>query len=98
MAQESAIKAPNILAFPYEIARAHFEKGDLPQAKNACKEALRLNPNFAEAHALWGDIHRVEGQAQTAEEAYRKALEINPQLEWAKINLAYLLSQYTNSS
>ena len=47
-------------------------------ARPAVEEALRLNPELAEAYAAQGSIHRQRQEYEEALVAFDKALEINP--------------------
>jgi TolB-like protein/Tfp pilus assembly protein PilF len=49
-----------------------------PLAIQNAETALALDPTLAEAHAVLGDIMRVEMQWRLAEEHYRKAIELEP--------------------
>lgn len=60
---------------------------NLDKALADCEIALQLDPNFAEAHNLHGQILDALGQLDEAVAAYREALRLNPALEDAKLNL-----------
>jgi eukaryotic-like serine/threonine-protein kinase len=71
-----------------ELART-YER--LPQARELYERSLELDPSFAPAWAQLGRCHRVIGKyiddsadsAARAEEAFRRALELNPRLTLA---------------
>jgi TolB-like protein len=71
-----------------ELARSY---GELPRARDLYRQCLELDPGFAPAWAQLGRCHRViskfidasEDGAAKAEEAFRRALEINPRLTLA---------------
>ena len=54
-------------------------KGDLPQALRDCERAVALAPDLALAHASRGDVLAAMGQADAAAEAYRDALDLEPE-------------------
>ena len=53
-------------------------RGDYPQAIAAFKEALVLNPNFANAHAELGRVMIDVGEPEKTAEHVQKALDLNP--------------------
>jgi tetratricopeptide (TPR) repeat protein len=54
------------------------------QAVAALREAVRLGPEDAEAHALLAEAHRVAGQPEGALESYQAALHLAPiRTEWS---------------
>ena len=56
------------------------------------REALRLRPDYAEAHTNLGIVLRALGDAGGAERHYREALTLRPHYPEASLNLAILLS------
>jgi Tfp pilus assembly protein PilF len=54
-------------------------KGDLPQALRDCERAVALAPDLALAHASRGDVLAAMGRADAAAEAYRDALDLEPE-------------------
>ena len=78
-----------------ELARKH---DGLAQARQMYEECVALDPHFAPAWARLGRCHRVIGKylepsrdsATRAEEAFRRALELNPRLTVAHKLLASL--------
>jgi|GEM_PF-2583064 len=82
----------------YELCLKHILKGqsfkDLKRYEEAEKEygeAIKINPNLAEAHnnlgLLLDDLNRYE----EAEKEYREAIRINPNYAYAHYNLGILL-------
>jgi tetratricopeptide (TPR) repeat protein len=77
MMQVLAAHPENSVAF-YTIGRAYMQKKLYPQALDAFKEALRLNPADDQAHALCGlALNSLRQYAQAESEAFR-AIEIAP--------------------
>ena len=55
------------------------------------REALKINPNYAQAHYNLGNVLYNQGNLLEAEEEYREALKIDPNLAEAHNNLGGLL-------
>jgi tetratricopeptide (TPR) repeat protein len=56
-------------------------------------EAVRLKPDFAEAHNSLGNALRSQGRVVEAEASYRQALRLNPQFAEAHNNLGVALME-----
>ena len=65
--------------------------GKLKEAELFTRKALKLNPNYAIAHANLGWILRDLGKLKEAELYTRKALEVNPNIANAYANLGGIL-------
>ncbi len=64
----------------------------MPRALDAVERALQLDPTLAEAHAALGVIrHHYGWQWSAAEQAYRRALELDPNYAGARLRYAWLL-------
>ena len=53
----------------------------------SCEQALKINPEFAQAHNNLGNALRGCGQWDAAAESYRRAIAINPVYATAHTNL-----------
>lgn len=58
-----------------EKGREHYRNDEDTQAIEAFQEAIKLDPDLAEAHFRLGLTYDALGQQQEAEEAYKKAVE-----------------------
>lgn len=67
--------------------KTYDRNGSMDDALLDCELAIQYNPDFAEAHNLHGLILDAQGKTTEAIGYYRKALELNPNLEEAKANL-----------
>lgn len=63
----------------------------IDSAKQACSEALRLNPNLDVVYSSLGYLYRTTGQLVEAKKAYETALSYSPNYVGALIGLADIL-------
>ncbi|WP_083331043.1 tetratricopeptide repeat-containing sulfotransferase family protein [Halofilum ochraceum] len=63
----------------------------LDEAEVACRKAVSINPESAEAHNNTANVLRDRGAMETAETEYREALALKPGLVEAHFNLGNLL-------
>jgi Flp pilus assembly protein TadD len=61
--------------------------GQLDEAERHLAEAVRLAPEFAEAHLLHGVVLGRQGMTTVAVEEFRTALRLKPDLLDARLNL-----------
>jgi type IV pilus assembly protein PilF len=61
-----------------ELAALYFSRGQSNTALDELKLALAANPDMPEAYGLSGLIHASLGDAVTAEQSFKRALELNP--------------------
>jgi tetratricopeptide (TPR) repeat protein len=59
------------------------------QAIEGCKQAVRLDPDNAEAHVWLGDSYRVLGRDQEAVEAYKQVIRLDPDHKFAHLALGW---------
>lgn len=91
---------PDFAAAHTEIAWIYWSQangsGDprvaMPKAKAATGKALAIDPELAKAHALKAMIHEYEFDWKAAENEYRKAIELSPNLDFTRNNFAFFLS------
>ena len=62
----------------YDQAIILHEKGKLASAERAYKKAIKINPNFVEAHNNLGTVLLDQGRLNEASNAFRKALKLLP--------------------
>jgi Flp pilus assembly protein TadD len=74
------------------LASALFKKGRLNEAINEFREALRLNPDYAEAHCNLGAALGTQGRLDEAVTHLQEALRLRPDYPDAQRNLRYTLS------
>jgi serine/threonine protein kinase/tetratricopeptide (TPR) repeat protein len=88
MAYSGLADANNMLGGTYRVLPR--EEG-FRQAREAAQEALRLNPNLAEAHASLGLIENNEFHWAPAEREFKRAIELNPNYTNAMLWYSLLL-------
>jgi eukaryotic-like serine/threonine-protein kinase len=64
----------------------------MPKARAAIERALAIDPNLAKAHVIQAMMMEYEFDWRGAETEYRKAIELNPNLDFARNNYAFFLS------
>jgi tetratricopeptide (TPR) repeat protein len=60
------------------LASVYNYRGNLPEAEDACKKAIELNPGMEGAYRLLGLIETIRGEKERAMFNVRKAIELNP--------------------
>ncbi len=69
------------------LSLLYYQKGLYEKCIEACNEALKLNPNFADAYNNICSAYNALGKYSEGIKACEKALKIKPDLEIAKNNL-----------
>jgi putative PEP-CTERM system TPR-repeat lipoprotein len=75
------------------VAQTSVQLGSIPQAIQAWQQWLTAHPADANATAILGTLEEAGGNTQTAENDYKKSLQMQPQQPLASNNLAYLMLQ-----
>ncbi len=77
-----------------EKGKAYIEEQNFEKAKIEIKNVLQIDPKFAEAHYFMGQINEQEKEYRKAIGNYLKAIELDPEHNDAKIDLAsiYILA------
>lgn len=95
-AKSIAINPTNKLVFLFK-ARADRFRNAREEAVAACRQALALDPQYAEAHLMLGDLLQYDDKTRDeAIKAYQTALKINPQLSEAAVQLGSLYAVMKN--
>ena len=78
----------------YAKAKELYAGGDTVKARLEVKNAIQIDPKFAEAYYLLGQIEQKDGNFRGAFGAFSKAIELNPELTAAHVEVGrlYLLS------
>jgi tetratricopeptide (TPR) repeat protein len=72
-------------------------KGRLDEAIRQCREAIRLEPAYAEAHNNLGKALEMKGQMNEAIREFQEALSLNPDFAIARSNLEAALATLAGS-
>lgn len=73
------------------IAAEYLQKGEQDKALRHLQRALEQNPRSAEAHNIMGVLMEREGDDRSAEEHYRKALDLREDYPQARNNYGVML-------
>ena len=83
-----------LFAYSSQFGNDLIEVDDpLDEAQTLAEQALRLNENFGDAHALLSRIHLARGQYDRAVATAQTAARLNPNSADAQENLAHVLSK-----
>lgn len=91
---------PNFAAAHAEIAFIHFSDANaaddpnesMPKAKAAAEKALALDGELAKAHSVRALVYESEFDWPNAEREHKRAIELSPNLDFARNNFAMFLS------
>jgi tetratricopeptide (TPR) repeat protein len=92
----SLIHAPRELKIAklyLEQALAYCEERHWSKAIATCQQALNVEPNFAEAYKVWGNILQRQGKTAEALGYYAKAVDIQPDMAEIYANLGSLYAR-----
>ena len=76
-----------------ELAVAYFEEGKTTVALDELKQALVVDPSYAEAYNLRGLVYMRLNDLRLAEDSFRRAVALNPRDGSAMQNYGWLLCQ-----
>ncbi|NEQ76619.1 MAG: tetratricopeptide repeat protein [Okeania sp. SIO2C9] len=77
----------------HKKALFYLDQKKLDEAKAACEQALKNQPDFAEACKTMGIIVQKEGQIEAAFEWYSRAINIQPNFAEAYVNIGTLYAR-----
>jgi Flp pilus assembly protein TadD len=83
-------KNPRSTIGHFSLAGVAIAENDLPTAEAHLRTAIKLKPDFADAHARLGAVLMLEGKRDEARAELRRALELEPDLTEARHNLSLL--------
>lgn len=79
-----------------EQARIYFQEKNWGDAIAACKNALEVNSQNADAYRIFGNILKIKGKKAEALGVYAKALEMNPNSAPVYANLGSFYAEQKN--
>lgn len=88
--EDAVALSPDHPRFLNELGTALTDAGRLNEALDAFNRVLEANPVFAQAYNNRGFVHILMRDFVTAEQDFRRALELSPDAEQALANLASL--------
>ncbi|CEG11502.1 hypothetical protein MSIBF_A1490001 [groundwater metagenome] len=77
--------------FCYKLGRIYYYTKRFEEAEKEFREAIRLNPNYADAHNNLGNLLIILNRYEEAEKEFREAIRLNPNYADAHNNLGNLL-------
>lgn len=86
------------LSTPLETAKQLADRGELSLAAELCESHIRTYPVQAPAYLLLGEIYQALNQPRSAEQAFQKAIYLNPNIYDALIHLSLLKAQQGNQA
>ena len=78
-------------------AQLAFVRGKFNEASLICRKALNLNPRSARAHAVLGDINRVQGHTEKAIVEYGFAIQLDPNDQQSRIKMERLVREESDA-
>lgn len=88
-------RKPDFAEAHINLSKALYEKGDLANAAMEVEASLRTLPNVAQLHSNLGVINTMQGRVDVAICSFRRALEIDPDFDFARSCMLYALSHST---
>jgi type IV pilus assembly protein PilF len=61
-----------------QLAVGYYGQGQLATALDEIKQALQIDPNFADAHGVRALIHMDMGEPELADESFKRAMKLAP--------------------
>jgi FkbM family methyltransferase len=86
-------QVPSVTVGLNEFGELRLAEGKLDDAMNACKLALKIDPQFAPAYKTLGNAFQAGGKLDEAKNCYICALEIQPDFAEALANLGTVSAQ-----
>jgi tetratricopeptide (TPR) repeat protein len=91
--EEEVISKPTPEGY-LNLSLNYYNLGEYQKCIDACNEALKLKPDFAEAYNNICSAYNAMQMWDKGADACRKALELKPDYELARNNLKWALSEH----
>ncbi len=88
-------RKPDFAEAHINLSKALYERGDLAHAAVEVEASLRTLPNVAQLHSNLGVINTMQGRVDVAIGSFRRALELDPDFDFARSCMLYALSHST---
>lgn len=88
-------RKPDFAEAHINLSKALYEKGDLTHAAVEVESSLRTLPRVAQLHSNLGVINTMQGRVDEALGNFRRALELDPDFDFARSCMLYALSHST---
>jgi tetratricopeptide (TPR) repeat protein len=76
---EAALEAnPGYTEARKYLALAYHRRGDAQRAEALLNETIELHQDYPDLHKILGDVRLAMGRLESAKEAYRQSLALNP--------------------
>lgn len=75
-----------------QLIAAIARSGDVREARTRMEDLVRSNPNYPDLHHQLAILHQAEGNLESAEKCWRRAITLNDRYAEARLNLGHLLS------
>ncbi len=76
-----------------DLGVSYYQDGRFPVALDELKQALQIDPNFAEAHDMLALVYMVLGEKQLAQASFQRALQLEPTSSEINNNYGWFLCQ-----
>ena len=94
--REAIALKPDFAEAHINLSKALYERGDLTSAAREVQASLSVLPDVAQLHSNLGVINTMQGRVDEALGNFRRALELNPDFDFARSCMLYALSHSTD--
>lgn len=93
--REAIALKPDFAEAHINLSKALYERGDLSSAAREVQASLGVMPDVPQLHSNLGVINTMQGRVDEALGNFRRALELNPDFDFARSCMLYALSHST---
>ena len=92
-AARANLSTERMVAVLNNLCAVDYALGNLEKAEEACDDAIGLDRRYWRAYVNRGNVHKAQGDVESAHKDYARAVEIKPNGELPKRALARLISE-----